>query len=172
MKPTRKRERDKERKTVRNEPMKMKVNMIDDSSLIHFFFFFFYISRDYTSAIPFLSKETLRHSNVSLRGNNNANFRSMNLMIVDEEKTAWVHCDDDSRYPELSNADIVLFSIVLKRGEGVRGMGTIVILRETLTRCNFWITQHSPCRIWGASQVHRLWGSSRRVRWEYIMIGN
>lgn len=39
-------------------------------------------------------------------------------MIVDEEKTAWVHCDDDSRYPELSNADIVLFSIVLKRGEG------------------------------------------------------
>lgn len=35
--------------------------------------------------------------------------------------------------------------------------------RETLTRCNFWITQHSPCRIWGASQVHRLWGSSRRV---------
>lgn len=55
MKPTRKRERDKERKTVRNEPMKMKVNMIDDSSLIHFFFFF-YISRDYTSAIPFLSQ--------------------------------------------------------------------------------------------------------------------
>lgn len=171
MKPTRKRERDKERKTVRNEPMKMKVNMIDDSSLIHFFFFF--TSREIILLL-FLSfpKETFRHSNVSLRGNNNANFRSMNLMIVDEEKTAWVHCDDDSRYPELSNADIVLFSIVLKGGEGVRGMGTIVILRETLTRCNFWITQHSPCRIWGASQVHRLWGSSRRVRWEYIMIGN
>lgn len=35
----------------------MKMNMIDDSSLIHFFFFFFYISRDYTSAIPFLSQK-------------------------------------------------------------------------------------------------------------------
>lgn len=47
MKPTRKRERDKERKTVRNEPMKMKVNMIDDSSLIHFFFFFLHLARLY-----------------------------------------------------------------------------------------------------------------------------
>lgn len=47
----------------------------------------------------------------------------MNLMIVDEEKTAWVHCDDDSRYPELSNADIVLFSIVLKGGGRGKGNG-------------------------------------------------
>lgn len=150
--------------------------MIDDSSLIHFFFFFFFTSRVSLHDILFLStsiqRKTLWHSAnptffFTLGGNINANFRSMNLMIFDEEKTAWVH--DDSRYPELSNADIVLFSIVLKRGKGGK-MDTIVILRETLTRCNFWITQHSPCRIWGASQVHRLWDSSRRVKWEYIMI--
>lgn len=30
----------------------------------------------------------------------------------------------------------------------------------------FWITQHSPCRIWGASQVHRLWGT-RECEWMY-----
>lgn len=98
--------------------------MIDDSSLIHFFFFFF-TSRVSLHDILFLStsvqRKTLWHSAnptffFTLGGNINANFRSMNLMIFDEEKTAWVH--DDSRYPELSNADIVLFSIVLKRGEG------------------------------------------------------
>lgn len=67
-----------------------------------------------------------------------------------------------------------LLNCIKKTGKGGEKKKKIVVLRErerereTLTRCNFWITQHSPCRIWGASQecidyeVH-----DENVKWEY-----
>lgn len=146
------------------------MNMIDDSWSTFFFYISCIIARlqFYYSFPQNVQRDILFwYSNFLFwkNNNNNANFPlsvklSMMRRKLLESTVTTIRVTQNFRM-------LILSSLYLKRREEGREMDTIVILRErereTLTRCNFWITQHSPCRIWGASQVHRLWGSSRRV---------
>ena len=65
-------------------------------------------------------------------------------------------------------------SMFPKSTDGGRHRSTI---EQTMKRKNwnrFWITWQSPCRIWGASQVHRLWDAyvdtraCERLSWHFV----